>query len=425
MIVAEKQPLVGAEGLLGRRGGRSEAVPWHPGSMLRPRRLLLGLLALTGFVAPMDSIRAGGIGGLADVMLLASLGLLAFIVLATGNYRKLTSYGPVLLAATGMAFAGLIGTFFSVSPASSALNIARFTIAVCGMMIVFANAAENDRDVRLLMWSYVMGSSASALYGLVRPSPSGRPQGLSFHPNALGLTSVFALCLLCGLISVASLRVRVIGLALVAILGLGIVISGSRAALVAGAVGTLVFVVASRNQRLIRYGALAVVSAILALFLGLYALPETTAIDRLFTPSELTSQIDQERALVRDVAIQEIDAHPLTGSGFGNATAAHNLPLQALQAGGILGLAAFLFLVASILRPLIRRRRDRLVAGVLAMYCGYLATFFASNALWDRWLWFPIICGLALHATRSARATVGGGSRTQLSHPRRSSLTPI
>lgn len=381
--------------------------------MVNPRRLLLGLLALTGFVSPMDSIRVAGIGGLADVLLLASLALLFFVVLVTGIYRQLTSYGPVILAAAGMVFSGLIGTFFSPAPALSALNIARFAVAILGMMLVFANAACNVRDVRLLMWSYVLGSTVSSLYGLFQANPYGRAQGLSFHPNALGLTSVFAMSLCYGLISIGSTRTRMVGLGMVSILGLGVVSSGSRAALAAAVASTLVFIVASRNRRLVRYGALAVVGATLAAFFGLYTLPESTAIDRLFTPSELTSQSDQERTRLRDASLEQVDAHPLTGSGFANATAAHNLPLQALQAGGVLGIASFVAMVAAILRPLVRRRRDMLVAGSLAMYCGYLATSLASNTLWDRWLWFPIICGIALHACRSSDGPIEGARRSE------------
>lgn len=370
--------------------------------MLRPRRLLLGLLALTGFVSPMDSFRVGAIGGIADVLLLGSLGLLLFIALTSGRLWSLRAYLPVLLTAAGLAVAGLVGTFFSQAPGTSVLNIARFTMAVWGMMVLFANATSRRQDVQLLMWSYVLGASASALFGLIAANRIGRAQGLSFHPNAMGLTCAFAMSLLYGLFTVASTRVRRVGLVILAILGLGILASGSRAAVVAAVAGTAVYLLASRNRRLFTYGALAVAAGALAILSGLYALPESTAIDRLFTPSELTSQSDEGRARVRQESIEEIDAHPLTGSGFANATAAHNLPLQALQAGGILGLLAFLGLVATILRPLLRRRRDPLVAGSLAMYCSYLATAFASNTLWDRWLWFPITCGVALHATHAA-----------------------
>ena len=380
--------------------------------MPKPRRLLLGLLALVGFVAPMDSIRFGGIGGLADVVLLAALAVLVFIALASGKSWPLRSYAPVLVCAAGLAFAGLIGTFFSPAPTTSLLNIARFTVAVWGMMVLFANAARTTHDVKVLMWSYVLGATTSAVYGFIVPNRIGRAQGLSFHPNALGLTCVFAMALLYGLLVAASTRVRWAGLVLLSILGLGVLSSGSRAAVVAAVAATAAYLVTTRNRRLLAYGMLAVAAGAIATLSGLYALPEHTALDRLFTPSELTSQSDEGRARVRNASIEQIDAHPLTGSGFANATTAHNLPLQVLQAGGALGLIAFAGLVVTILRPLIRRRRDPLVAGSLAMYCGYLATAFASNTLWDRWLWFPITCGLALHAVLARDRAVSVGSRT-------------
>ncbi len=70
---------------------------------------------------------------------------------------------------------------------------------------------------------------------------------------------------------------------------------------------------------------------------------------------------------------------------------------------------------ALIVRQFARRRRDPLVGGFLAMYLGYLAAAVFSNAIWDRWLWFPIACGLAAAAHSRERNSPSGA--TQSSSP--------
>jgi O-antigen ligase len=386
------------------------------------RRILFVLLAHAGFVAPMDSLRAGVIGGAADVVLLCALILLVLITLATGRWRRPgATYLPVLVAAFTLALAGLIGTFFSAAPGTSVLNVVRFSVAVGGMLLLFSQSVARPNEVRCLMWAYVLGVTMSAAYSLTHVNPyTQRGEGLAFHSNALGLTCVFAMCLAYGLVSTATRSGRRLGLGCLSVLGLGLLNSGSRAALIALTAATLTFVAVSQNRTLLRYGTFAAAMAGGAVFAGWYTLPAATAIDRLFTTSELTSQSDAERTELRGVTIVRISAHPLTGSGFANATAAHNLPLQVIESAGVLGGLAFSALVWAILKPLIRRRRDPMIAGSLAMYIGYLVAGLASPPLWDRWLWFPVACGVALTAQRtdthveSSKNSAGGSTHAAL-----------
>jgi hypothetical protein len=127
---------------------------------------------------------------------------------------------------------------------------------------------------------------------------------------------------------------------------------------------------------------------------------------RVLYPSESTQRANEGREELAAVVIDRVDDNVLTGSGFAYATQAHNVYLQVLDIGGVLGVLSFAGLAGAILRSGLRGRRDRLVAGALAAYAGYLVSGLVANSLWDRWLWFPIVIGLAARAasTPSERA---------------------
>jgi O-antigen ligase len=229
----------------------------------------------------------------------------------------------------------------------------------------------------------------------------------------LGLTSVFAIALLTGILSSSeSRRERTVGIGSFIVLLGGVSNSGSRAAVLAGVVAIAVLVVLTRQRKVFRYAAIAVAGGLMAIGVGLYKVPESSALNRLVRPS-LVGEADNQRGEAIDDTIERISDHYLTGSGFAAVGAAHNLPLQVVDSAGPLGAVAFAALVASILRVLVCRRHDPFVAGVLAMYVSYLAAGLVQPPLWDRWVWFPIACGLAA-ATWPAQISTPTFQRSRL-----------
>jgi O-antigen ligase len=372
---------------------------------VRVRTLAYWLVLCCAFFAPLDSLRLGGFGGAADAFLLAAFALLALQWTATRRPLRLGPYVQTLLAALLLVVGGLVGTFFSPAATTSVANIARFTITVCGLPWAMAALVPSRRDVLRIAWAYVLGCTLSALVSMTSASPvTGRSSGLSSHPNVLGMSSAFALLILLGLRDTLGPRRRLAALGVLALLLVAISRSGSRAAVVILVVGGLAYLAMSRRRR--QLGVLLAAGVLLgtALLAGLYEPDQESALGRVLYRSEGTLRSDEGRAELAATVLERIDDNLVTGSGFALATQAHNIYLQILDTAGLIGVLAFAALIASILRAQLRRRSDPLVAGALAMYLGYLAAGLFSNTLWDRWLWIPIVVGLAAAATARTSA---------------------
>lgn len=364
--------------------------------------LLRVLVLLVGFTSPMDSLRAGAVGGLADVFLLSAVAVLILYLVSTTRPWRLGRSSTAMVFGLLLAIFGLLGTIWSPAPTASMLNIARFTVAITGLLVLLAGTPRDYLDVRRFAWAYVAGSTISAAHSFTSFSPYNlRSSGLSFHPNALGLTSIFAITVLYGIVASGTVRERMVSTGCLIVLAGGVLNSGSRTAILAGGLSAIIFLAASNNRRMLRYAVVVASIGLLLIAVGVYELPESSALDRLFQ-SDLTQEADHARIEALDATIDRVAEHYVTGSGFANANAAHNLPLQVLDSAGLLGLVAFGGLVVAIVRPMLRRRRDPFVAGFLTMYLTYLVSGLAAPPMWDRWVWFPIACGLA-SATHSGR----------------------
>lgn len=374
------------------------------------RGLAVLLVAVLGFTTPMDALRAGAIGGFADLILL--LGLLVVLAerLTTRDPLPLRLFSPTIACAAVVGSAGLVGTIWAYDPGSSVLNLVRFSLATVGTLVLVACATRNRRDVRLFSWAYVLGTTASAAYSFTNVNPyNGRSPGLASHANVLGATVGFAVAIVVGLILTAAPWGRVLGGVCTVVMFGGILNSGSRAAVIEVAVALVVLIAATRNRWLTASVLLLLVCAAVALgalwATGTYTPSPASAIGRVFDSGQAADSNFQRRVIMNET-LEDIKAHPLTGVGFADATVGHNLYLQVIEAAGILGALAYIALAVSIIRPLAHARRDPLVAGFLAMYIGYLVAGLFSPQLWDRWLWFPIAVGLAA-ATYSAPPAVG------------------
>lgn len=359
-------------------------------------RAALSTLVMTiGFTVPMDSLRAGTIGGLADAVLLLALPLLVFARMTSDRPWPLGHFIPVMLSAAGVALGGLIGTFWSDQAGESLLNLLRFTIGIGGTLLLLAAVPRDIKDVRRYAWAFVLGATVSAAYGFTHFNIyHGRSSGLTVHPNTLGLVSALALSVVWGLLTTTGRISRLVAVACVGILTAGVFNSGSRSALLALVTSGITFLVFTRRTQLLRYGIPIFAMAALAITTGRYTLPTNNALDRLTDP-RLSAESDEGRTALRDEAFRRIETNPLTGTGFASATAAHSVPIQLIDSAGALGALSGAAMVAMVIRPHVQRRRDPLLAAFLAMYLSYVAAALFSNAIWDRWIWFPVGCGLA------------------------------
>jgi O-antigen ligase len=182
-----------------------------------------------------------------------------------------------------------------------------------------------------------------------------------------------------------------------AVLVWGIVISGSRAGALGAATVLLLSLAVFRHHSMA--GPALIGGIVGALLLaGLHPrLPALNAVNRLVDRNSASVvQSDITRAAAVDDAVVAIQRHPLTGVGFDEAEAAHNIYLQTWASGGILALTGFLVVAWATVKPLrVAARRahehryeEEVVAiGISLGFAGYLVAGFFQNAMWERYVW--------------------------------------
>jgi hypothetical protein len=367
-------------------------------------------LVCAAALAPLDALRAPGVGSAADLAVLAAVGLSLAALVFRPVLRKawFWPYSRVMLAGTAFWFTGMVGTWSSTQLGVSVADGARLMVAMVGLPFAMAMARPTRADVRLMAWAYVLAVWVSAIYSTTNPNPAnGRSPGLTQHVNSMGATSYLAFALLLGLLTSGwylTGRRRSLRWAGVGVLGGGLILgmmnSGSRAAVIGAAAVVIAFLWATRNRLVLAWCGLAAVVLVVMVGFGQIEISDDSAVGRLLG-SETSASSDQGRAERRSTVNERVAEHPVFGSGFADATEAHNLYIEAVDIGGVVGLAAFAWVIVAVLRPLVRARRDPFVAGGFAAAVGFFVAGVGSNVIWDRWVWVPLTIALGACATRS------------------------
>ncbi|HEY7873743.1 MAG TPA: O-antigen ligase family protein [Actinomycetota bacterium] len=364
------------------------------------RRVAFGMLLVAAFTVSMNNLRPTGFMTVSDVALLGALPL----VIGRRSAEHRNSWA-IAGAAGVITLGGLIGTFFSDDSTESLLGAARFVGASILIALLFARWQPDRRSLRTLAWATVLGTTVNALIGILFiRTYYGRAQGLSFQSNHLGIACLLAAGAALAL-AVSSGNVRrwsAIGCGLV--LSGGVVVSGSRAALVGLAFLGVAALVVSRDRRLIRLAAVGTVGVAVALQAGLIQLPDENAISRLLDPESSTVVFaDTVRDTLRDQSVARIKQYPLTGTGFEDALEAHSLYIQTWATAGVVGLFGVAWLAVIGLRMLRwSYRKDRFVSALAVTYVAFMVCAIESNNMWDRFIWLHLI--LVAAATDHAMA---------------------
>lgn len=373
--------------------------------VIGPERLGTVAWAATAFVAPMSGVRLSGVA-LSDVFLVAAVGL-TLPSFATGYRRLPLPIRPdVFVGLAAIACGGVIGTFFAARPGASLGEMARFVLASAGSVAAVALWAPPPSRVRWFCSLWLAGAVFNACWAIfLGPADRARPAGLSTHPNHLGLVCMLGAALALGLLLAEGRAARRLGAAALAPLSLGLLASGSRAALVGLVVTVPVFAVLTRRVQ-VAVRALAVTAVLgVGVLAGLAHVPDQSGLGRL-VGGATAAESDVERVEHLSRSLDRLERHPLTGEGFESSREAHNVYLQVAVAAGPLGVVGFALVVRSVLRARaeVRRRApvagDRaLLAGLIAGYAGYLVAGAFQNLLWDRYLWLYVSAALVLAAT--------------------------
>jgi hypothetical protein len=371
-------------------------------------------LALMLFTVSYTGIRLTTAVSLADVFLLISGAFLLPGLVLRRPLRVPSLYPWLIIGAALLFLGGMLGSIFGAeSPVASMAELLKFMLTILVLPLVVVAWAPNVRGIRRMSWVWLSGIVVNVAVGTVeiQTSHQGRVDGLTLHPNALGLSSVFGASAALGLAATGKGIVRWGAYVATAICAMGVMISGSRAAAGSLVVAFAVFFLLTRQFRLIAGLVLLGLVGVGILLSPLVQLPEGNALSRIIASRNSTSslnvvQSNLERDALLEEAIEGWSQNPLTGIGFEDAASAHNIFVQVASSGGPIAFLGYLLIIFVLSFPallLVARgigKRDNstslLLAGMSSGLIGYLAGGFFHNALWERYLWVAPAFILAL-----------------------------
>ncbi|HUR17532.1 MAG TPA: O-antigen ligase family protein [Acidimicrobiales bacterium] len=369
--------------------------------------------------APLNGIRINRAFSVSD-------GLIAFAVVATATsptsrrkIRDVTADRALLIGLGLLTLGALIGSIFAPHPWTSLGGTARFVFISLSSVVAVGLWAPSRGTLRRFCVLWLSGATANALWALVvSPTVWGRRAGLASHPNSLGLVCVLGTGLALGFCLSDRGIPRRVAEASCALLAVGVVLSGSRAALLGLVTAVPVVLVLSSRRRLVLPTVAATLLVGGAVLAGALHPPAHGSLGRLVGDRSTVESDASRDELLRRTG-DRIKAHPLTGEGFQYAHEAHSIYLQALVAGGPLGLAGLALINGMALtaawRALAARREavtgdHSVLAGLAGGYAGYLVAAAFQNSLGERHVWLYLAGATAL--ARELRPMGQGGPRT-------------
>jgi hypothetical protein len=383
-------------------------------------------LTVATLLITFNAVRATSFLTISDVAL---LGAVVFFCLAFLSDRAPVPVVPawLVIGAVGLLVAGFLASFRANNYGGDVVASSEFAIALLGVPVLVGYGSNSAARLRFFSRVWLFSALLNAAVALTDFShmtsiglvASGRPAGLTVHPNHLGM--ICAMSVPIGLFLAISSKKplhRVGYLSVLVIVSLGVLVSGSRAALLAAVAGTVLLPILGRGlwKPVVT---VALVASALMLASSWNMSPESAspstnpfvAIGRL-TNEAAISESDTARLSYYAAALQDFADHPLTGVGFDVVRGAHDIYLQLLQAGGILAFASFaVFAVGSIGLGL-RVSRDlilpgemrNLAAALTASVLVWLLASLVQNFVYDRFLYVPIGLLIGLGTLRVRRA---------------------
>ncbi len=354
----------------------------------------------------------------------------------------------VLIALACFLVAALLSSLFSSFPMESLRGGSVRGVGFLDLIVLtlFGWCAflfcSMDR-LRTISWMIALAGSLAVLPGLweiVQGTGDIRAaMGVTMgHPNFLGQLLVLTGTLTVTLFLRERGGMRLLLIALLVLQATGLLLSGSRAALLGALVGIgIVLAVRAGTDQRLRLWMMGFAAVILLLVGVINAAPSTPVVQRvpllqrlvLVSDGAQTQSLSVRRALWT-MALAGIADRPLLGHGIGAVPAVleqhfdpalldlerydalpdrvHNDVLERLLAGGMLGLAAWMVLAFLVLRSgwtAFRESRNPLLPGILAALAGHFVALLFG---------FPTIVDLAFVTVLAAVLLQSDATTTQL-----------
>jgi O-antigen/teichoic acid export membrane protein len=358
-------------------------------------------------------------------------------------HRRSVALPPlIIVGACGLAISGLVAALsppsdtltsnpliqqaaalssVAVKGRNNLISLVKFEAAILLLpLLVGVVATTRERAIRVAD-AWAIGAIISAgvattdMIGITHVSESllglplgaGRQSGLTLQPNHLALGA--ALVLPWVVIWLTRSRPwRIAGVVGITLLALGIYASRSRGAEALAPFALLFgFIMAPQlRMRLTAFAPLVGLLCILALVASTGSLKSLLYDARLTSNASGVAASNYQRAEVRSYSLRAFEARPLTGVGYTVIDDAHDIYVQLLAAGGVIGLASFAVIMAGAFGLVMRlwRSPERLSAAALgAALVVWGLDGIVENQITDRYLYVPIAVLVALVALQPRR----------------------
>lgn len=298
------------------------------------------------------------------------------------------------------------GTLTSAMPKTNLTNLLQFELSLLLVPLLIVAAAKTAQTLYRLLDCFIFSAVISSVFAVMDATGvanisgsllgfagmSYRASGLGSHPNQLATNIALAIPLVL-LWFLGSKRRRMAAITVIGILGLGMVVTGSRGGILGAGFGIMlvIWTVPSVRRRI----------RLLASVLGLVGAGVVLASPGLleflhgslrFAPGEAT-QSNLARIQALHQATADFLHAPLHGIGFAVVHDAQEVHLGLLAAGGLLAFVGFVVYAATALdlgRTATPFVPLHLIRVLLASVAVLLALGFVGNAVIDLYLYIPV-----------------------------------
>lgn len=267
----------------------------------------------------------------------------------------------ILLAVSLLSIACLVSYINHTDPLNP-INCLKLVISMLLPACIMWCTRGRHEVIHQALWCWLLGTCFSALIavlykhgvsvsGLQDESTifGGRPSGLTYHANVLAYTCALLIPVAIYLaITARSTLIRTLCIAAIGLLVNGVLVSGSRASVLAVFASGIVWLPnpfkpkVHRGELFILVGGALVITGIV-FYMLISDNPfedSTNALSRLFGDLSTSQQSNDARSNVARIAYDGFSAAPLFGQGFEHIRIAHNSTLQILHSGGLVSLTA-------------------------------------------------------------------------------------
>lgn len=298
---------------------------------------------------------------------------------------------------------GMLATLMSARPLESVFALAFWLVVMVGLPLGILLWRPSGPVIQLLAWTYVLGHMASWAGGIATGKiTGGRHYGMTNHPNYFAEAGIMAIALLIYLFfEHRAWLARTIVMGAAVVVGLSVLMSGSRGATLVVAVLVLMIPIVERSALTGFFYAVVGATLVAALPYLLEITGNTSAIDRLLGGGT-SSGSDVARSNGLESGWDRFWASPWFGDGLIDLFDIHNNLLEVAVGIGIFGLMGFLLVLFAFARPLFDAVPHRRLCYTMWAYLGWGLLI---PSLYDRTLWVPIcLSAICWAGVRAAKA---------------------